>query len=154
MCVSCSAESKSLWPQGLCPTRFLCPWNSPGKNTGVGCYSLLQGIFLTQGSNPTSPEAPALLQILYQATREAHQGNLKVNRVTLLFFSGWANQKSFLFFLLILRKGEYPRVGAAFRGSFERTWKKQIRFGDGGGSCPLGRGRNPVKDGNRGASDS
>ena len=28
------------------------PWNSPGKNTGVGCHALLQGIFLTQGSNP------------------------------------------------------------------------------------------------------
>ena len=27
-------------------------WNFPGKNTGVGCYFLLQGIFLTQGSNP------------------------------------------------------------------------------------------------------
>ena len=32
--------------------RLLCPWNSPGKNTGVGSYSLLQGSFLTQGSNP------------------------------------------------------------------------------------------------------
>ena len=29
----------------------LCPWNSPGKKTGVGCRSLLQGNFLTQGSN-------------------------------------------------------------------------------------------------------
>ena len=29
-----------------------CPWNSPGNNTGVGCHPLLQGIFLTQGSNP------------------------------------------------------------------------------------------------------
>jgi len=29
-----------------------CPWNSPGQNTGVGSLSLLQGIFLTQGSNP------------------------------------------------------------------------------------------------------
>ena len=28
-----------------------CPWNSPGENTGVGCHSLLQGIFLTQGWN-------------------------------------------------------------------------------------------------------
>ena len=28
-----------------------CPWDSPGKNTGVGCHSLLQGVFLTQGSN-------------------------------------------------------------------------------------------------------
>ena len=31
--------------------RFLCPWDFPGKNTGVGCHFLLQGIFLTQGFN-------------------------------------------------------------------------------------------------------
>ena len=30
----------------------LCPWDSPGKNTGVGCHFLLQGLFLTQGWNP------------------------------------------------------------------------------------------------------
>ena len=30
---------------------LLCPWNFPGQNTGVGCRFLLQGIFLTQGSN-------------------------------------------------------------------------------------------------------
>ena len=30
---------------------LLCPWDSPGKNTGVGRHSLLQGIFPTQGSN-------------------------------------------------------------------------------------------------------
>ena len=35
----------------LYPTSFLCPWNFPGKNTGVGCHFLLQGLFLTQGSN-------------------------------------------------------------------------------------------------------
>ena len=32
-------------------TRLLCPWDSPGKNTGVGCHFLLQGIFPTQGLN-------------------------------------------------------------------------------------------------------
>ena len=32
--------------------QVLCPWDSPGKNTGVGCHFRLQGIFLTQGSNP------------------------------------------------------------------------------------------------------
>ena len=32
-------------------TRLLCPWDSPGKITGVGCHSLLQGIFPTQGSS-------------------------------------------------------------------------------------------------------
>ena len=31
--------------------RLFCPWDYPGKNTGVGCYFLLQGIFLTQESN-------------------------------------------------------------------------------------------------------
>ena len=31
--------------------RLLCPWNSPGKNTVVGCHGLLQGTFLTWGSN-------------------------------------------------------------------------------------------------------
>ena len=36
----------------LLPTRLLCPWDSPGKNTGVGCHALLQRIFPTQGSNP------------------------------------------------------------------------------------------------------
>ena len=38
-------------PHELTPARLLCPWDSPGKNTGVGCHALLQGIFLTQGSN-------------------------------------------------------------------------------------------------------
>ena len=35
------------------PRRFLCPWHSPGKNTGVGSHSLLHGIFPTPGSNPS-----------------------------------------------------------------------------------------------------
>ena len=43
--------SDSLWPYGLWPARLLCPWDSPGKNTGVDFCALLQGIFLTQGSN-------------------------------------------------------------------------------------------------------
>ena len=41
-----------LWLHGLQSTRLLCPWYLPGKNTRVGCHFLLQGIFLTQGSNP------------------------------------------------------------------------------------------------------
>ena len=38
---------------GLQPIKFLCPSDFPGKNTGVGCLALLQGIFPTQGSNPS-----------------------------------------------------------------------------------------------------
>ena len=39
-------------PQGLQPTRLLCPWDFPGENTGVDCHFPLQRIFLTQGPNP------------------------------------------------------------------------------------------------------
>ena len=59
----------SLRSHGLQPTRLLCTWDFPGKNTGVGSHFLLQGIFLTQGSNL------GLLhfrQILYQLS---HQGS-------------------------------------------------------------------------------
>ena len=44
--VSHSVMSDSLQP------RRLCPWSSPGKNTGVGSHSLLQRIFLNQESKP------------------------------------------------------------------------------------------------------
>ena len=60
-----SVLSNSLQHRGLEPTRLLCPWDSPDKNTGVDCHALLQGTFPTQGSNP------GLLycrQILYHLT--------------------------------------------------------------------------------------
>ena len=48
----CSVVSDSSQPHGMWPTRLLCPWDFPGKNTGVGCHALLQEIFPTQESNP------------------------------------------------------------------------------------------------------
>ena len=54
MCI-CAQSLKSclsLWPYGWQPARLLCAWDSPSKNTGVGCHPLLQEIFPTQGSNP------------------------------------------------------------------------------------------------------
>ena len=36
-------------PMDCSPIRLLCPWDFPGKNTGVGCHFLPQEIFLTQG---------------------------------------------------------------------------------------------------------
>ena len=46
-----SVVSNSLWPFGLQTTTLLCPWDSPGKKTGVGCHVLLQRIFPIQGLN-------------------------------------------------------------------------------------------------------
>ena len=50
--ISCSVMSDSLQLHGREPTRLLCPWDFPGKNTGLGCHFLLQGIFPIQGLNP------------------------------------------------------------------------------------------------------
>ena len=48
---------------------LLCPWDFLGKSTGVGCHFLLQGIFLTQGSNPGLPHCRQMLYPL------SHQGS-------------------------------------------------------------------------------
>ena len=58
-----SVVSDSFRPHGLEPARLLCPWNSPGKSTGVGSHSLLQGIEF---------RSPTLQVILYQLS---HQGS-------------------------------------------------------------------------------
>ena len=64
-----------VWPlpsHGLYPSRLLCPQDFPGKNTGVGCHFLLQGIFPTQESNPGVLHCRQILYwLLYWATREA-----------------------------------------------------------------------------------
>ena len=49
----------------LCePARLLCPWDSPGKSTGVGCHFRLQRIFPTQGSNMGLKECKVFLKTL------------------------------------------------------------------------------------------
>ena len=45
----------TLWSYGLWPTRLLCPWDSPGKNTGVECHALLQWIPRMEPSSLMSP---------------------------------------------------------------------------------------------------
>ena len=51
LCAQSRQLCLTLQLYGLEPARLLCPWDSPGKNTGVGCRALHQGIFPTQGSN-------------------------------------------------------------------------------------------------------
>ena len=61
----------SLRPHGLLPTRLLCPWDFPGKDTGVGCHFLLQGIFPTQGSNPGLLHCRQILYLLSHRESES-----------------------------------------------------------------------------------
>ena len=50
VCVLVAQSCLTLCDPMDCSTpRLLCPWDFPGKNTGVGCHSVLQGIFLIQG---------------------------------------------------------------------------------------------------------
>ena len=70
--LSRSVMTKSLGRHRLQPARLLCPWDSPDKNTGVGCHTLLQEIFPTQRSNPGLPHCR---HILYQLS---HQGSPRI----------------------------------------------------------------------------
>ena len=63
------SESRSVVTYSLRSHGLYSPWDSPGQNTGVGSFSLLQGIFPTQGLNPGLPHCR---QILYQLS---HQGS-------------------------------------------------------------------------------
>ena len=56
--------------------------DSPGKNTGVGCHALLQGIFPTQGLNPGLPHCRWILYCL------SHQGSPRILEWVAYPFSG------------------------------------------------------------------
>ena len=75
--LSHSVISDSLQPHGLLPTRLLCPWDFPGKNTEVACHFLLQRIFPTQGSYP------CLLCLLCLLTWQAGSLPLALSKKTL-----------------------------------------------------------------------
>ena len=77
------SKSRSIVSNSLQPRGPYNPWNSPGKNTGVGSLSLLQGIFPTQGSNP---DLPYCRRILYQLS---HKGSPRIpERVAYPFSRG------------------------------------------------------------------
>ena len=67
---------------------LLRPWDSPGKNTGVGCHFLLQEIFPTQGSNPGLPHCG---QTLYHLS---HQGSSLMDSVNVNWMNGWVSKCS------------------------------------------------------------
>ena len=96
---SCSVVSDFLRPHGL-----YSPWNSPGKNIGVGSLSLLQGIFSTKGSNPGLPHCG---RILYQLS---HKGSPRI--------LGWVAHP-------FSRDSSWPRdwIGVScIAGGFFTTW--------------------------------
>ena len=108
--------SDSVQPFGLLPTRLLCSWDSPGKNTEVGCHFLLQGIFLTQGSNLCLLHCR---QILYhwvtgKALETSNSASLKLNSSFHSIFTFWSRT---------VKKAEHRRIDA-----FELwCWRRLLR---------------------------
>ena len=82
-----------LQPHRLQPARLLCPWDSPGKNTGVGCYSLLQGSSWPQGQTGVSCTAGRLFTIW--ATWKA----LLIHKLNILPNKAWSLWSPFQFLL-------------------------------------------------------
>ena len=95
-----SVMSSSLLSQGL-----YSPWHSPGQNTGVGNFSLLQGIFPTQGSNPgllhcrwilyqlSHKRSPRILEwVAYPFSSRSSQPRKRtgVSHLASGFFTNWA----------------------------------------------------------------
>ena len=73
--VNHSVLSDSLRPYGPQPARLLCPWDSPGQNTGMGSHALLQGIFRTRGSNPSLLHCR---RILYRLSHQGSPGDARI----------------------------------------------------------------------------
>ena len=103
LCLSlCDPMDCSLPSSSVQPTKLFCPWDSPGKNTGVGCHSLLQGIFFTQGSNLHCRQilyqlshkgSPRLLEgVAYPFSRGSSQPRnwTRVSCIAEGFFTNWA----------------------------------------------------------------
>ena len=70
--------SNSWRHYGLWPAKLLCPWDSPGKNTGVDCHALLQAVFPSQGSNPGLQHCG---QMLYHLSHQGSPGGFMVKNL-------------------------------------------------------------------------
>ena len=78
------------------PSRRLCPWDFPGKNTRVCCHFLLQGIFPTQGSNSCLSR---FLHWQEDSLPLSHQGSMHMCEC-------FINKESFIYFLFLLGNSE------------------------------------------------
>ena len=110
MCVCVCLVTKScpilLQPQGLQPARLLCPWDFPGRNTGVGCHALLQGIFLTQGSNLHLLMTLALAGGFFTASATWEARNMSTTPLKSIF-RGKGALTFFVFFNVRKKKSTY-----------------------------------------------
>ena len=91
-----------LRPQGLQLTRMLCPWDFPGKNTGVCCHFLLQGVFLTQREKSRFLHWQAdYLPLTHEGNPVEYYSVIKMNKIVSLL-ERWMDLES----VILRRKSE------------------------------------------------
>ena len=73
---SCSVVSDPQPPHGLQPTRLLCPWEFPGKSTGVGCHCLLRHRYDAKWKKLDSKH-----YIQYESIHRSSEAKLKLNKM-------------------------------------------------------------------------
>ena len=149
-CVCQSLSCGLFVTHGLQPGRLLCPWNSPGKNTGVGCNSLLQGIFLTQGWNPCLLHCRWILYYLsLQGSPETTWGDSKGYTVELTQRSdnpsecGHIRKQRYHSFFLEKRNKEINRACPGKQGELQNqlpasdswAWSARLRTNAGKNKC-------------------
>ena len=97
--------SDSLWPHGL-----YSPWNSPGRSTGVGSLSLLQGIFPAQGSNPGFSYCRKILhQLNHKGSSSSRLARAERNILREIWKAGNETNLNFSA-LTFVRQGNYREV--------------------------------------------
>ena len=104
-------------PHGLQPARLLCPWDSPGKSTGVGCHFLLQGDPPNLGIKPVSLVCPALAGGFFTtcATWEAPDNIVFISRHCIIIIN-----KHIIIFPIIT-------IFASIKHKRDEKWRQQHR---------------------------
>ena len=137
-CQVASVVSDSVRTHRRQPTRYPCPWDSPGKNTGVGCHFLLQCMTVKSPSDGarscttlSDPRTAA-----YQAppsigfSRQEYWSGMPLpsphaSKVMLKILQARLQQyvnRKFLMFKLVLEKAEEPEIKLPTSAG---SWKKQ-----------------------------
>ena len=138
-------QKHSVQPNGLQPARLLCPWNSPGKNTGVDCHSLLQENLLNSGIEPPSAELqadPLLSEPLGKPRRILGQNNSEIPFLKRYFtiddtqqayFHGWYHAITFSQFstdshLTLCSHGSPHPMISRLQPHWKLTWRLDPHF--------------------------
>ena len=123
---SLSVVSDSYWPLGLQPTRLLCPWDFPGKSTGVGCHCFLRIVRSGWGFQKGLSVAPPV-----------RVGTLKTKQNEIVSaLSGWhQSSQTFWFFLNAQMLLPHCSEWQVFKGTEGPVWCSLPSFHTWPGDC-------------------